>query len=109
MSASEQISPIKTQDVIVTADVADMGKGDVDDVFPTTESAGIQKKKRNRHKPKPPKNGAAFVDYFLDRWIESLGSATAGSSSVQQDTGETALLTIRSASQTEREGNPHLN
>jgi hypothetical protein len=43
----------------------------------------------------------------LDRWIESLRSATAG----QQDKGENSPLTIRPATiqMTECDGNPNLN
>jgi hypothetical protein len=108
-TVEEESSLVEVKDIIVTLDVADLRKGEASAIVSNTETAGIQKKKRNRHKPKPPKNGAAFVDYFLDRWIESLGSAATRTSSAQQDTGETALLAMRSASQTHCEGNSHSN
>jgi hypothetical protein len=70
-----KISQVETQCAIpAPASVSNTRKYTVAyDVSNIETAAGIQKEKRNRHEPKPP---AVFVDYFLNRWIESLGSAT---------------------------------
>jgi len=65
-AVEDESSLVEAKDITVTPDVSDMRKGEASAAVSNTETAGIQKKKRNRHKPKPPKNGAAL---WIISWI----------------------------------------
>jgi hypothetical protein len=70
------MSLVEAQDVIATPNIIDRSKGDVAASVSNTKTADIHQKKRKRHQTQSPKAWGHLADYFLDQWIESLGSAT---------------------------------